>query len=1106
MGHGRRTVSIHGGVSGFLPQRPTRAAARVAAALVAVVSLLVVAVASPAASQVVDPGVGVGIVPRFPGPVFVGQSYQANIEITNLSRLVGPVTLTEITLDPACGDTTPSCDDPDLGVFALAATGTCLQAGPGCTGQTVTISGPDANGRYVFTPVGAPIVLQPTDTLGSSVTITFGFTVLKMATADVAPDPGVQIGQFATVAGFGFTTTVPSVRRVGSGTGTGFTTVLRAAPTINTVATPAVLLTESISDVATVTGPAIAPTPTGDVTFTLFGPDDGTCAGVPVFTSTTDLIPGAVGPPNDATANSGPFTPTQPGDYRWVAVYSGDANFDPVTSPCGAPNELSTVSRPVAAIDTVATSADIGGTIRDVANVTTVTPNAPPPTGTVTFTLFQGSCAGPLVFTSPNRPIVGGVATSGDFLPPTATSYFWVATYNGDDVPDRFLPVTSPCGAQNEQSDVIAAMTDITTEATPAAPVGTPISDTAVLSGGVAPTGFITFDLYGPDDELCTGQPIFSSEVPVSGNGSYVSGPFTPTVPGTYFWIASYDGDAANTPATGVCGEEGEITEVFGPPTIQVVKTADPTTLPEPGGTFTFNVVVTNTGPNDLVITSLTDSIEGGLPIDLSGLGTCTNAVGTPLAADPDGAGPALGGTYSCSFDREFTGIGGASQNDVVTVVGIDEFDQTANDDDDAIVSIINDVPDILVEKSVTPESMPEPGGLFAYTVVVTNTGAETLVITSLTDDVYGDLATKGTCTTAVDTELDTGESYTCTFDGEFLGSAGDTETDTVTVIGEDDEGTEVDDDDDATVLLTDVLPTVQVVKSATPLTMGEPGGTFTFNVVVTNTSPEPVTITELTDDVYGDLATKGTCTDAVDTLLPVGDTYACSFTGDFIGDAGDAQTDIVTVVVVDDDDNTATDDDDAVVTLTDVLPTVSLDKVAVPTSLVAPGGNFTFNVKVTNTSLEPVTIKTLTDDVYGNIATQGTCANAIGIVLQPGETYACSFTGEFKGNAGQTQTDIVTVTVTDDEDNTATDTDDAVVRLTPVPVRVTDQNIITRPRPIVRGTLARTGSAAAGLSTLAGALVLTGSLLLLASRLTPTASPAGAAGHGTARATRRQR
>ena len=44
----------------------------------------------------------------------------------------------------------------------------------------------------------------------------------------------------------------------------------------------------------------------------------------------------------------------------------------------------------------------------------------------------------------------------------------------------------------------------------------------------------------------------------VNGNGTYSSGNYTPTAVGTYYWIASYSGDANNSPAAGACGDAGE--------------------------------------------------------------------------------------------------------------------------------------------------------------------------------------------------------------------------------------------------------------------------------------------------------------------------------------------------------------------------------------------------------------------------------------------------------------------------------------------------------------------------------------------------------------------
>ncbi len=103
--------------------------------------------------------------------------------------------------------------------------------------------------------------------------------------------------------------------------------------------------------------------------------------------------------------------------------------------------------------------------------------------------------------------------------------------------------------------------------------------------------------------------------------------------------------------------------------------------------------------------------------------------------------------------------------------------------------------------------------------------------------------------------------------------------------------------------------------------------------------------------------------------------------------------------------------------------PKITVDKTASPASLPAPGGDFTFTVVVTNTDNQPTTavIDSLSDDVYGNLLTKGTCTDALGKELVPapgpGHTYTCSFTGSFTGSSGDKQTDTVTATV-HDKDN----------------------------------------------------------------------------------------
>lgn len=109
--------------------------------------------------------------------------------------------------------------------------------------------------------------------------------------------------------------------------------------------------------------------------------------------------------------------------------------------------------------------------------------------------------------------------------------------------------------------------------------------------------------------------------------------------------------------------------------------------------------------------------------------------------------------------------------------------------------------------------------------------------------------------------------------------------------------------------------PKISVTQTPTPDVRTAPGGSFGYDVVVTNHSDEPVTMTSLTDDAYGDLNGSGSC-DTGGTMAP-GASYTCAYVRDHWGSAGTAMTHRVTAVAQDAADRTATDSDDATVTLT---------------------------------------------------------------------------------------------------------------------------------------------------------------------------------------------
>jgi hypothetical protein len=130
----------------------------------------------------------------------------------------------------------------------------------------------------------------------------------------------------------------------------------------------------------------------------------------------------------------------------------------------------------------------------------------------------------------------------------------------------------------------------LSTTASGGTPAGATISDTAHLSGSLSATGTITFQLFGPNNATCGGTPIFTSTKPVSGNGDYVSDPFTTSSssPGTYRWIASYSGDVSNQAVNGTCNAANE-SVVVGPPATSVTGNGN-IELEEGTGHFDLNV------------------------------------------------------------------------------------------------------------------------------------------------------------------------------------------------------------------------------------------------------------------------------------------------------------------------------------------------------------------------------------------------------------------------------------------------------------------------------------------------------------------------------------
>jgi uncharacterized repeat protein (TIGR01451 family) len=225
----------------------------------------------------------------------------------------------------------------------------------------------------------------------------------------------------------------------------------------------------------------------------------------------------------------------------------------------------------------------------------------------------------------------------------------------------------------------------------------------------------------------------------------------------------------------------------------------------------------------------------------------------------------APGASYDCSFTGAVSGSAGSSHTDVVTASGTDDDGNAVSGRDDATVTITNSPSSIQVTKTANPTSIQEPGGMVSFAVSVKNTSAvDSVTISSLVDNVYGNLDGKGTC--EVPQTLAPGASYDCSFTGPVNGAAGSSHTDVVTASGTDDDGNAVSGQDDATVAITATVIDLSITKTDDP----DPvlvGAALTYTLTVHNAGPDTATNVTVADPLppgttfVSVTTTTGTCT-----------------------------------------------------------------------------------------------------------------------------------------------------------------------------------------------------------------------------------------------------
>jgi hypothetical protein len=304
------------------------------------------------------------------------------------------------------------------------------------------------------------------------------------------------------------------------------TTPTVPAPTLNPVSP--ITLGGSVTASVTVTG---YPVPTGSITF-LFSTDNGT---------TWNTL-GAVVTLSGGSATSDSYTPPASGsNYQFIAVYSGDSNYDAAMSLATS----LTVNQASATVGAATFSPNspitLGGSVTVSASVTGPG-GVTAPAGDVQFwvSINGGSYAN---FGSP--AVLSGSSASISYTPQTATTYNFKAVYQGDsNYVSGTTGATSGTLTVNKGTVIVPAPTLSPSGSTT---VGTSETLSVTVSGGGAtPSGTATFQVKIGSGSYST----IGSAVTLSGGSASTA--YTPLTAGSYQFEVVYSGDSNyNGPVTG---------------------------------------------------------------------------------------------------------------------------------------------------------------------------------------------------------------------------------------------------------------------------------------------------------------------------------------------------------------------------------------------------------------------------------------------------------------------------------------------------------------------------------------------------------------------------
>jgi uncharacterized repeat protein (TIGR01451 family) len=428
--------------------------------------------------------------------------------------------------------------------------------------------------------------------------------------------------------------------------------------------------------------------------------------------------------------------------------------------------------------------------------------------GSITFTLYSAKgCSGSVLDTE----AVDNVTADGNYTTPTgvkitaAGTYYWVASFSGD---SQNNPVSSGCNDEpvsvgpNPPGPNTPSIATSLSESTGL--TGDSVTDSASLSGESGNAGgTVTYSVYS--DSNCHTKIADGGTVTVTGGSVPNSKPVQFNQAGTYYWQASYSGDANNAAAISNCSDEQLLINTPAAPGVQIVKTADNAEV-NVGEAIGFTLTVYNTGEANAHGVKLSDLLptNPGLSwsIDSQGsgwAGSCAINAGVLTCGGANGVIVPAGTTQAGSaFTVHVTSpTAAAAGGDCPGGSGVvDNTGQVTTSEGSGRSASASTCVEAQVDLAITKTGSPNPDrlpGNITWTMVVTNHGPDADTSVTIVDPMpagntfVSAAASKGTCTggailTCNIGDMAVGESVTITL--VTTPSVAGTVTNTVIAVG----------------------------------------------------------------------------------------------------------------------------------------------------------------------------------------------------------------------------------------------------------------------------------------------------------------------------------